>query len=96
MVQISISVQRGPAMKGRDAEVAVFLAVAEGETVLDKKVYPVPVQFPPNVDRLLISSGDIDLDLPVSRRKSGAAYGIIAGFQLSPDELAVNRRAGGG
>jgi hypothetical protein len=96
VVQVSISVQRGPAMKGRDADVAVFLAVAQGETIRDKKVYPVHVQFPPNVDRLLISSGDIDLDLPVSRQQSGASYGIIAGFQLSPDELAVNRRAGGG
>ena len=96
VVQISISVQRGPAMQGRDADVSVFLAVAEGETVRDKKVYPVHVQFPPNVDRLLISSGDINLDLPVSKQKSGASYGIIAGFQLSPDELAVNRQAGGG
>ena len=43
-----------------------------------------------------MSSGDIDLDLPVSPAKSGAAYGVIAGFQLSPDELAVNRQAGGG
>jgi hypothetical protein len=95
-VQISISVQRGPAMRGPDADVAVFLAVAEGETVRDKKVYPVHVQFPPNVDRLLVSSGDIDLDLPVSKAKSAASYGIIAGFQLTPDELAVNRQAGGG
>ena len=83
-------------MQGREADVAVFLAVAEGQTVRDKKVYPVHVLFPPNVDRLLISSGDINLDLPVSKQKSGASYGIIAGFQLSPDELAVNRRAGGG
>jgi hypothetical protein len=96
VVQISFSVLRGPAMRGRDADMAVFLAVAEGENVRDKKVYPVHVQFPPNVDRLLISSGDIDLDLPVSKEKSGASYGIIAGFQLSPDELAVNRQAGGG
>ncbi len=95
-VQISISVQRGPAMKGRDADVPVFLAVTEGETVRDKKVFPVHVQFPPNVDRLLISSADIDLDLPVSKQKSGASYGVIAGFQLTPDELAANRRAGGG
>jgi hypothetical protein len=95
-VQVSISVQRGPAMKGRDADVPVFLAVTEGESVRDKKMYPVHVAFPPNVDRLFVSSGDIDLALPVSPAKSGAAYGIIAGFQLSPDELAVNRRAGGG
>jgi hypothetical protein len=83
-------------MKGGETDVPVFLAVTEGETVRDKKVYPVHVVFPPNVDRLFVSSGDIDLALPVSPAKSGASYGIIAGFQLSPDELAVNRRAGGG
>jgi hypothetical protein len=94
-VQVSISVQRGPAMKGREADVPVFLAVTEGETVRDKKMYPVHVVFPPNVDRLSVSSGNIDLALPVSPAKSAAAYGIIAGFQLSPDELAVNRRAAG-
>jgi hypothetical protein len=94
-VQISISVQRGPAMRGREADVQVFLAVVEGETVRDKKVFPVHIVFPPNVDRLMVGSGDIDLRLPVSPEKSGAFYGIITGFQLSPDELATNRRANG-
>ncbi|HEY4043553.1 MAG TPA: hypothetical protein VGM32_17130 [Rhodopila sp.] len=95
-VQISIGVQRGPAMHGREADIPVFLAVTEGETVRDKKVFPVHVVFPPNVDRLTMSSGEIDLGLPVSPKKSGAVYGIIAGFQLTPEELAANRRAGGG
>jgi hypothetical protein len=95
-VTVTISVQRGPAMQGREADVPVFLAVTEGEIIRDKKVFPVHVVFPSNVDRLLMNSGDIDLDLPISKEKNGAAYGIIAGFQLTPDELAVNRRAGGG
>jgi hypothetical protein len=83
-------------MQGRDAEVPVFIAVTEGETVRDKKVFPLHLTFPPNVDRLTITSPDIDMDLPVSAEKSGAAYSIIAGFQLTPDELAANRQAGGG
>jgi hypothetical protein len=95
-VQVSISIQRGPAMKGRDADVPVFLAVTEADTVRDKKVFPLHLTFPPNVDRLTITSPEIDMDLPVSKEKTGAAYNIIAGFQLSPDELAGNRQAGGG
>jgi hypothetical protein len=95
-VKVSISVLRGPAMKGREADVPVFLAVAEGDTVRDKNVFAVHVTFPPNVDRLTITSPDIDMDLPISPAKSGAAYSIIAGFQLTPDELAVNRQGGGG
>ena len=94
-VQVAISVQRGPAMQGREADVPVFLAVTEGATVRDKKVFDVHVVFPPNVDRLTMNSGEIDLNLPVSHEKTGASYGIIVGFQLSPDELAANRRAGG-
>jgi hypothetical protein len=92
-VLVSISVQRGPAMRGREADVPVFLAVTEGDTVRDKKVFQVHLIFPPNVDRLTITSPEIDLDLPVSPSKSGASYAVIAGFQLSPDELATNRRA---
>jgi hypothetical protein len=95
-VQVSISVQRGPAMQGREADVPVFLAVTEGETVRDKQVFPVHVVFPPNVDRLTLNSANIDLNLPVSEKKTGAAYGVIAGFQLTPDELAANRKADGG
>jgi hypothetical protein len=95
-VKVSITIQRGPAMQGREADIPVFLAVTEGDTVRDKKVFPLHLSFPPNVDRLTITSPEVDMDLPVSPEKSGAAYSIIAGFQLTPDELAANRQAGGG
>jgi hypothetical protein len=94
-VVVTISIQRGPAMQGREADVPVFLAVTEGDTIRDKKVFPVHVVFPPNVDRLVMNSGNIDLGLPVSNEKSGNAYAVIAGFQLTPDELATNRKGGG-
>lgn len=95
-VQVSMSFQRGPAMAGREADVPVFLAVTEGNTVRDKKVYPLHLVFPPNVDQMTVTTPEIDMDLPVSSDKTGAAYSIIAGFQLTPAELAANRQAGGG
>lgn len=91
-VKITLSLQRGPAMRGRDADIPVFLAVTEDETVRDKQVFPVHFNFPPNVDRITITSADIDMSIPVSAQKSGAAYGIVAGFQLNADELAANQR----
>jgi hypothetical protein len=95
-VQVSISVLRGPAMRGREADVPVFVAVTEGDTVRDKQLFPVHVVFPPNVDRLTLTSQAIDMGLPVGDGVNGPAYKIIAGFQLSPDELAVNRPSKGG
>jgi hypothetical protein len=95
VVRISIELQRGPAMHGRDADVPVFLAVTEGDDIRDKQVFPVHATFPPNVDRLTMTSPDITLNLPVSKDVSGASYGLIAGFQLTPDELKANRHANG-
>ncbi|HYZ21541.1 MAG TPA: hypothetical protein VE690_05225 [Rhodopila sp.] len=93
-VRITISVQRGPAMTGRQANVPVFLAVAQGDEIRDKQVYPVQVTFPPNVDRVTMTSPDIALNLPIRPDASGASYALIAGFQLTPDELNANRHAG--
>lgn len=90
-VAIRMEVQRGPALSGRQAVVPVFLAVTEGEMIRDKQVFPVTVNFPPNVDTVTLTSPGIDVTLPVDPSKSGAAYGLIAGFQLTADELAANR-----
>ena len=93
-VSVTISIRRGPAMKGREADVPVFLAVTQGDNVRDKQVFPLHVAFPPNVEQLTFTSPKISLDLPVSKDVSGPSYGIIAAFQLSADELAANRQAG--
>ena len=94
-VRITIGVQRGPAMQGRSVTVPVFLAVLRGTTVEDKKIFDVPVTFPAQQEQMSVTSPDIALDLPVSSTISGPSYSIVAGFQLSPDELATNRHAGG-
>jgi len=38
-------------------------------------------------------SQEIRMEIPVSPQKSGAAYGIIGGFQLDPEEVAAWRRS---
>ncbi len=90
-VGVVVELNRGPAMQGREAEVPVFVAVTEGETILDKRTVRMPVVFPSNVDRVMLGSGE-NLLLPVSATKSGAAYTILAGFQLTPDQMAQTRR----
>ncbi len=79
-------------MQGREAEVPVFVAVTEGETIIDKRTVRMPFVFPSNVDRVTLSPGEMNLLLPVTATKSGAAYTILAGFQLTPDQMAQTRR----
>jgi hypothetical protein len=90
-VVMTVELTRGPAMQGRDTNVPAFLAVTDGNSILDKRIYPIQVTFPPNVDRLTLNSGELNLVLPITPTKSGAAYMILAGFQLSPDELRQTR-----
>jgi hypothetical protein len=93
-VTVSAEFRRGPAMQGSTATIPVFLAVADGNTVLDKKVIDFPVEFPSNVDRVTMTSQTIELTLPSTREKSPAAFSIIGGFQLTPAELSTNKQGG--
>ena len=94
-IQITMEMTRGPALPGRRAEVQVLVAVRDGNTIIAKQTYPVLVEFPANLDRVTLTSPPIDITLPVTPERSGAAYDIVAGFQLSPEELAANRRRQG-
>jgi hypothetical protein len=88
----SFELTRGPAMAGRQIDVPVFIAVVDGGTVIDKRVYAMRAAFPPNVDTVTLTPGEIDLVLPVSPTKTGASYTILIGFQLTPDQAARNRQ----
>ena len=51
-VNVGVELTRGPAMAGREIEVPVFVAVTDGDTILDKRTLRDAVAFPPNVDRI--------------------------------------------
>lgn len=93
-VAVSMQLQRGPAARGRAAEVAYFVSVVEGDRILDKRVFPVRAEFPPNTDTIRVTGDEVDMSLPTPANRSGAAYRVLVGFQLQPDELALNRRRG--
>lgn len=91
---VDLAVLRGPASRGRRTQVAYFVAVRDGETLLDKQIYSLDVSFPENQDQVRITSSEIELVVAVNREKSAAAYDVLIGFQLSPEDLAFNRRRG--
>ncbi len=93
-VSVGMELTRGPAAPGRTAQVAYFVAVLDGEQILDKQVFTLNAEFPPNADRLRLAGDAVELRLPVSGAKTAAAYRIQVGFQLTPLELEVNRQRG--
>jgi hypothetical protein len=90
-VSVGAELTRGPAMPGNRVNVPVYVAVTEGDRILDKHVYTLSATFPSNVDHVAVSTPEVFMVLPVSATKTAAAYSILAGFQLTADELATSR-----
>ena len=93
-ISVGIELARGPAAPSRVADVAYFVAVSEGDTILDKRVYTLRAEFPSNTDRLRLAGDQVELRLPVTATKTAAAYRVSIGFQLTPAEVELNRQRG--
>ena len=89
---MTMLLRRGPAMPAAGMDVPFFIAVAEGDRILTKQVFSHHIAFPPNNGQLQFTTAPIEIDLPVTPQRTGAAYTIWVGFQLSPAELAAQSR----
>jgi len=90
--QVVVDVTRGPAMEGLTYDLPAFIAVTDSGTIRDKALLTLPIEFPGNVDNTRVSSKEVRMEIPITPQKSAAAYGIIGGFQLTPEEVATWRR----
>ncbi len=94
-MHVHLQVQRGPALPGRVTRVPLFVTIMDGDTVREQQDYGLNVEFPANVDTVIIDTPDIDMNFPISTQKSAAAYTIYVGFRLTPEQLQYNRRGRG-
>ena len=90
-VGFTMQLTRGPSMQGREIDVPYFLAATEGGRILDKQIYPAHIVFPPNVDQVTWTAETVHMVFPISATKTGAAYTVLGGFQLTEQQLAFNR-----
>jgi hypothetical protein len=88
---LAADLTRGPAARTQTADVPYFVTVLEGSRVLDQQDYVLRAEFRGNTDRISANGDPIDLVLPVTPKKSAAAYQIFVGFRLTPEQLAYNR-----
>lgn len=92
-LKLQADVARGPAARGRNAQVPYFVAVMNGDAVLDRQQFVLDVNFPANVDALRLGGGELELRFPATGERGAAQYKIVVSLQLTEEELAHNRRA---
>ncbi len=88
---LTIAARRGPADRTRKAPAKYFVAImGPGRNIVAKRVFEVTLTFPVNVDSGGLTDNLVQR-IPLGRDGRGAGYRIIAGLQLTPEQLKFNR-----
>jgi hypothetical protein len=88
------SAERGPAAPAPVIDVPYMVAVVgDDDQVLSRAAYALRVAFPPNVSRVQSQGEELSITL-AGGVDQAASRRVLIGFQLSPEELAANRRRG--
>ena len=88
-------IERGPVVQVRQASLPWFIAVTDAgdSQLIDRQDYVTPVTFEGNVNRLRVTSRPVTLNFPAEERLV-ENHNVRLSFQLTPEELAMNRRRG--
>lgn len=93
VVRVAMEATRGPRATSRAEQLPYFIAVTDAEgRVVDKAEFGVAIQFPANVSRRL---GADEQRIVIPPTMDPAALRVDLGFQLTPEQLALNRRRAG-
>ena len=90
------SVERGAASEGRSVDLPWFVAVIDRRTdaILSRQGFVERVNFGRNETRSTIDSAPVSISLPVGENRQASDYRLLVSFQLTPEDLALNRRRG--
>ena len=90
-----IEVERGPGATSRQVRLPWFIAVTDAEDtqIIDRQDYVVPVTFDANVNRTRVQTSPVTLNFAADERLV-ENYNVRLSFQLTPEDLALNRRRG--
>ena len=93
-VSLRMQVDRGPAAPGRAAQIPWFVAIVDGDQVLSRSRFVLPVTFAANTTRASVQTNSVEVSFPVREGARVQDMRIMVGFALSPEEVALNRRRG--
>lgn len=95
---VMLDVRKGPANAQNDARFGYFIALAHNApgtgpeaVILKRETVPVEVTFP--AGRIgLVHTDNLEIAIPRVDAQDARNYRLYLGFELTPDELAFNRR----
>jgi hypothetical protein len=94
-LQVALAAERGPADRARRATLPYFVAILDGDqNIVAKEFFEARFEFPDNRTRVG-RVDELEPRIPLRSNFDGPSYRLMIGFQLTPDQLAWNRRQRG-
>jgi len=92
-LELDMAFGRGPAARGESHVYEYFVAVTRSDiAVMAKQVFPITVRFRAGEDRVFLTETVDAISIPrANEATSGTNFEILAGFELTPEQLAFNR-----
>ncbi|MHA6288982.1 hypothetical protein [Maricaulis sp. CAU 1757] len=92
-LELDMGFGRGPAARGSEHTYEFFVAVTRRDIgVIEKQTFPVTVRFPAGQDRVYRTETIDAISIPrANPDTSGVNFEILAGFELTPEQIAFNR-----
>ncbi len=85
---LTFTAQRAPGADGATYSVPYFVAVTENAKIYNKRLLYLKFTFAPGASTATINQSPNDFQLHVSNGKLPWNYEELAGFQMSPDQIA--------
>ncbi|HTY69126.1 MAG TPA: hypothetical protein VMH36_20905 [Alphaproteobacteria bacterium] len=90
--QIAVTADRGPADRSKAADFEYWVAVVDPERkILTRETFNLHFDFS-ELNHVGIVVADLEPRIPLPDVMKAPEYQIVVGFQLTPDELAWNRK----
>lgn len=94
-IALRFQLDRGPAAPTRAVQIPWFIALLDKDNnIINRQGFLLPAQFGANTTRAAVGSQPVEISFPVGQERRAQDYRIMVGFQLTQDELALNRRRG--
>jgi hypothetical protein len=91
-ISLALVAERGPALTGTQIPLSYFVAISKPDgSIATKQVFATTVDFPGNAPRAGSREG-LQPHIPLPKGQDARGYGVLVGFQLTPDQLAYNRK----
>lgn len=83
--RIGFAATNGPASTLTRQTLHYFIAITQGDRIIDKKIFPITFDFKGGADQAVASTTPIRLRFPRAARSAGQQ--VLVGFQMTPAEI---------